>query len=325
MHGWRNLRGRKPPTQPRRILIAHHLLIGDTLMLTPLLAKLRERFPPAEIVLTVPVAIAPLYENQPYGVTVWPFDPRDPETMRFMFARRGFDLAFIPGDNRYSWLAHALGSRWIVAHEGEPGRYKSWPVDQLVAYPAFAAAWGDIVAGLVEGPAPAPYRTTDWRAPSSAPFELPVRPYAVLHLGASHPLKLWGAEKWQGLTRHLSGRGFEVVLSAGPGQDALIGEVDPDKKFTAFAGSLNLSQLWRLLEHSMVLVCPDTGVAHLGRVVGTPTVTLFGPGSAEAYGAGDFWRDAPYRALTLDDFPCRDQPLMFNRKIEWVRRCERTT
>jgi putative hemolysin len=32
---------RKSPREPRRILIAHHLLLGDTLMLTSLAAKLR--------------------------------------------------------------------------------------------------------------------------------------------------------------------------------------------------------------------------------------------------------------------------------------------
>src|ERR1700742_2931742 len=45
---------RTRPRQPSRILIAHHLLLGDTLLLTPLVAKLRARFPEAQIVLTCP-------------------------------------------------------------------------------------------------------------------------------------------------------------------------------------------------------------------------------------------------------------------------------
>src|SRR5450755_4208859 len=59
---------RRPPRDPRRILIAHHLLLGDTLMLTPLLAKLRARYPQAEIVMTVAGSFAPLYTSHPYGV-----------------------------------------------------------------------------------------------------------------------------------------------------------------------------------------------------------------------------------------------------------------
>jgi ADP-heptose:LPS heptosyltransferase len=323
--GLRMLGLRKLPATPRRILIAHHLLLGDTLMLTPLLAKLRERFPDAEIVLTVPVAIAPLYEHRPYAVTVWPFDPRSTATLKPMFARSGFDLAFVPGDNRHSWLALALGSRWIVAHDGDRPAYKSWPVDQLVSYPPAPAAWGDIVADFIAGPAPAAYRPSDWPAPGCAPFDLPEGPYCVLHLGASSPLKLWDKEKWRGLAQYLAGRGYAIVWSAGRGQEALVTEIDPDGSYRSCAGQLDLPQLWRFIQRSALLVCPDTGVAHLGRIVGTPTVTLFGPGSARIYGPGEFWRDAPYRAVTIEDFPCRDQPIVFKRKIEWVRRCERTT
>ena len=48
------LRRRDPvaPRDPRRILIAHHLLLGDTLMLTPLLKKLRTMHPQADIAMT---------------------------------------------------------------------------------------------------------------------------------------------------------------------------------------------------------------------------------------------------------------------------------
>ena len=73
-----------------------------------------------------------------------------------------------------------------------------------------------------------------------------------------------------------------------------------------------------------MLVCPDTGVAHLGRVVGTPTVALFGPGSATLTGAGAFWRETPYRTVTVDPFPCRNQRVLFRREVPWVRRCGRT-
>jgi hypothetical protein len=58
--------------------------------------------------------------------------------------------------------------------------------------------------------------------------------------------------------------------------------------------------------------------------VGSPTITIFGPGSATLTGTGDFWRNAPYRAVTVDPFPCRDQRQLFKREVAWVRRCART-
>lgn len=314
---------RRPPNRPNRILVAHHLLLGDTLMLTPLLAKLREQYPAAEIVMTTPKGIAPLYQKRPYDVTAIPYDPRDSGTLKALLNCGGFDLAIVPGDNRYSWLALAVGARWIIAFSGDRPAYKNWPVDRLAFYPGQSAAWGDMVAGLIDGSPPQAYRPEDWPAPDCAPFELPQQPYCVLHVGASTPLKLWNPEKWRALADSMTKCGLRIVWSGGPGEQSVVDEIDPDKSHLSFAGQLDLAQLWHLLTHARLLICPDTGTAHLGRIVGIPTVTLFGPGSPILCGAGEFWINSPYRAVTIDDFPCRDQHMLFRRTIDWVKRCGR--
>jgi ADP-heptose:LPS heptosyltransferase len=314
---------RRAPVAPKRILIAHHLLLGDTIMLTPLLAKLRERYPVAEIVMTVPRASAVLYQRQPYGVKAIPYDLRDLKSVHQLLRHRGFDLAFVPGDNRYSWLARALDARWVVAFAGDRPAYKSWPVDELVPYPDKPAAWGDLVAGLVAGPAPGPYEPSQWPAPDHEPFDAPLRNYCVLHVGASTPLKLWEAEKWRELAARLEQVGYEIVWSAGRGEQDYVDRIDSERRHSSFAGKLDLAQLWRLIQDASILVSPDTGIAHLGRVAGAPTVVLFGPGSHIVSGGGEFWRNAPSCSITIDPFPCRDQRILFKREISWVRRCQR--
>ena len=119
-------------------------------------------------------------------------------------------------------------------------------------------------------------------------------------------------------------RGVEPVWSAGRGEEAAAHECMAGTGQRSYAGTLSLAQLWRLLANASLLVAPDTGVAHLGRVVDVPTVALFGPGSATVSGAGAFWRNAPYRAVTVADFPCRDQRVLFKRELSWVRRCARS-
>ncbi len=314
---------RRPPANPRRILIAHHLLLGDTLMLTPLLAKLRERYPRADVVMALPESIAPLYAREPYGVQAVGWNPRAPSASA-IWRQAAFDVAFVPGDNRFSWLAQALGSRWIVAFGGDRPARKSWPVDELRRYPDAPAAWADIVATLVDGPAPALYRRGDWPDPPAASFDLPSRAYAVLHVGASTPLKLWDPRRWRALAAAIEARGIEPVWSAGHGEDAIVRDCAGDSRYRSYAGALSLPQLWHLVASASLLVAPDTGVAHLGRLVATPTVALFGPGSATISGAGAFWRDATYRAVTVSPFQCRDQRVLFKRELAWVRRCGRS-
>ncbi|HEY4998313.1 MAG TPA: glycosyltransferase family 9 protein, partial [Usitatibacter sp.] len=254
-----------------------------------------------------------------------PFSPSNSETARALLEEDAFDLAVVVGDNRYSWLAAAMRARHIVVHSGDSSWTKDVFVDEQRPYSQTPAAWGDMVADLVDGVAPPRYARSDWPAPTFTPFEKPARPYAVLHVGASTPLKYWVASRWLEVAADLERRGIDAVWSGGRGEESIVDTIDPANRYASFAGRLNLSQLWHLIAGARVLIAPDTGVAHLGRVTFTPSLTLFGPGSAVLCGSGDFWRDAPQRALTLDPFPCRDQRLLFRRELNWVRRCTRTT
>lgn len=313
---------RRRPAAPQRILVLHHLLLGDTLMLTPLLAKLRARYPRAEIAMTVAHAFAPLYAGRPYGVRVHPFEPTDLATFWPLLRAPRFDLAILPADNRWSWLARAIGARWIVGLAGDRPAHKNWPIDALVDYSSSPTAFGETAASLVDGPPPKVYAPADWPPPASDPAQIDGC-YAILHVGASTPLKRWPPERWRALAAWLEARGMLPVWTAGPGEGALLDAVRGDARHPCFPGTLSLAQLWHLMARARLLVAPDTGVAHLGRVVGVPTVALFGPGSAVICGAGAFFADSPYRAVTVDPFACRDQNVQFFRVVAWVRRCER--
>jgi ADP-heptose:LPS heptosyltransferase len=309
---------RQKPAQPQRILIAHQLLLGDTLMLTPLLAKLRERYPAADIAMALPAACASLYQSSPYGVRALPFSLRDARSIDALFRETPFDLAIIPGDNRYTWLAQALDARWIAAFAGDTPAYKNWLADELIPFPDAPGAWGDLAAQLVGGAAPAPYARAQWPSPLCASFALPQQPYCVLHAGASSPRKLWPASYWRQIAATLAARGYRVAWSAGRGEEHLVAECDGGRGFASYAGKLDLAQLWRLIENAALLVAPDTGVAHLGKVTGTPTVALFGPGPTRLYGAGEFWKAIPFYPVVLDDLPARNQTTLFRRAPPWL-------
>lgn len=317
---------RRKPLHPQRILIAHHLLLGDTLLLAPLLAKLRALHPQTDIVLVCPKAIVPIFAGRPFGVTALPFDPRDAASVRNVLRSGPYDTGIVPGDNRHSWLALAAGCRWIIAHRHDIPAWKNWPVNEDVPYPSTPAAWADLAADLVPGAAPRPYHPNDWPAPPHA--ELPdahllAQPYVVLHPGASTAVKRWPASRWLELAQFVVALGYMPVWSGGLGEVSLIRAIDPEQRYPTLAGRLGLGELWHLFAGAQAVVCPDTGVAHLGRLIGVPTVALFGPGNASIHGAGQYWRDMPFVAMTDAGMPCRDEPYIFRRRVEWVRRCDR--
>jgi ADP-heptose:LPS heptosyltransferase len=256
-------------------------------------------------------------------VRALPFAPSDSSTTRALLGEEPFDLAVVVGDNRYSWLAAALRSSHIVAHAGDRPWTKEILIDEMRPFAAEPAALGDMFASLVDGADPSPYARGDWPAPDAPPFDLPARPYAILHVGASTPLKQWLPERWLALARHLEGRGVNVAWSGGRGEEAIVARCDPERRYPSFAGRLDLAQMWRLLAGAALVVAPDTGIAHVARAAFAPAITLYGPGSAVLGGPGRFWRNVPQRAVTVEPFPCRDQQVLFRRRVEWVRRCGR--
>lgn len=320
-----SLRRKCPPGDtPRRIIICHHLLLGDTLMLAPLVAALRARYPDSEIAMTMNPVIAPLFAHRPLGLRPLPFNPRNPQTVRTLLREQHWDLALIPGDNRYSWLALAMGARWIRAFSGDRPAYKSWPVNEAINYPDTPQAWPDMNLALAGGTPPTvSWQPNLWVPLGTPPAVAPKSDYAVLHLGASSPTKFWPASHWQALARALSARGYQVVLTTGPGEADLLKAVDPAKSHVHVPGTLDLSAMAQLLRHASAIVCPDTGILHLARLTGTPTIGLFGPGSAPLYTDSRYFDPIPFRAIQKP-MECRNQPLLFKREIPWVERCSRS-
>ena len=94
---------------PKKILIAHDLLLGDTLLLTPLMKRIHEKYPNAQkFILAKPIFI-PLYTNTPYGFKALSYNPKSFLSLWGLWCEGPYDLTFIAGDNRYSWLARAIG------------------------------------------------------------------------------------------------------------------------------------------------------------------------------------------------------------------------
>ncbi len=136
-------RARRTPV--RRILVAHYLLLGDTILLAPLLKALAARYPDAERVVLARPAFAPLFAGRPYGATALPFDRRH-ATQRAVLDSGPYDLAIVPDDNRYAWLARAAGARRVVGFAADRPAWKNWMLDRAVAYPDRPGAWADIAA-----------------------------------------------------------------------------------------------------------------------------------------------------------------------------------
>ena len=109
----------------------------------------------------------------------------------------------------------------------------------------------------------------------------------VVHPGAASRSRQWPPERFAEVARQLRSRGQEVVVTGGGSERALAADVAhlaglPPTASTA--GQLDLPALAAVVARASLLVCGDTGVAHLATAVGTPSVLLFGPIAPSQWG-----------------------------------------
>jgi ADP-heptose:LPS heptosyltransferase len=93
--------------------------------------------------------------------------------------------------------------------------------------------------------------------------------------------RLWALEHWANVVSELIRSGYFVVLLGG--DDAALAaarltEAASPGAICNLAGGTSVAETAAVLRESRLLVTSDTGVLHLAVGVGTPTVSLFGPG-----------------------------------------------
>ncbi|MCX4092850.1 glycosyltransferase family 9 protein [Nocardia sp. alder85J] len=108
------------------------------------------------------------------------------------------------------------------------------------------------------------------------------RDCVVVHAGAGAAARQWPADRFAAVVAHLLVTGREVVLTGDEFDRPAALEIAaraglPQRQ--VLAGKQNLIELAATVAEAGLMVCGDTGVAHLATAFGTRTVVLFGPTS----------------------------------------------
>ncbi len=102
--------------------------------------------------------------------------------------------------------------------------------------------------------------------------------------GASIKERKWGADKFLLLAKRLANERINIVVVGGR-EEYRIGEmIEKSVNGLNFAGFLSLSKTSAIISQVDALVTGDSGIMHIAYGVGTPTVSLFGPGIKEKWG-----------------------------------------
>lgn len=319
-----------------RILVRGVNWLGDAVMTTPALLRLREAFPSAHVALLTPAKLAGLWPGHPAISEVIEFAPGEGV---FAIGRKlraqAFDLALVfPNSPRSAlemWWARiprrvGLARPWrnyfltdavpprrehVAMRKRSPGEIRRLLAGDPRAQPLplpFAAhhlhQYLHLVAAVGGNPAPlAPLISVSAGEMAAIRQRLQAtdRPIVGLVAGAEYgPAKRWPVERFIAAAKAIHAQtDCQILLLGGPGDAAVTGPIAAALPGGAvdMAGATTLRELCAALKACQVVLTNDTGPMHLAAAVGTPVVALFGS-TSPALTAPGLPGDPRHRLLT---------------------------
>jgi heptosyltransferase-2 len=276
-----------------RLLIRLPNWLGDTLMARPLLHAARARWPEAEIRAVGPEAPLPLLAADLPGVRfeAWPAAGGARGALTRSLRAWHADAALVlPPSFSSAWFAWGSGANRRIGFAGEargvlltdaiprPIRGDCHVSEEYLSLGARLGLEAVEVPSLVPTTASRTEAARLRREAGSSDG-----PYAVLGPGAAFgPAKRWPLERFAEVGERLRARGLGLVI-AGAGVDSA--ECSGLRARLAspvadLAGRTDLVTLAALCAGASVVVCNDSGLAHLAAASGAPTVAVFGSTSS---------------------------------------------
>jgi ADP-heptose:LPS heptosyltransferase len=235
------------------LLVLRALGLGDLLTAVPALRALRRARPEHRLVLAAPAGLAPLGRLTgavdavlPQPGLAGPLRLRRPALAVNLHGRGPQSTALLRATGPAELWSYGMGPRWPDGgHE----------VDR----------WCDLLRWYGVPADPADLALDRPEVPSRAPGAV------VVHPGAASGSRRWPVERYAAVAAALTTDGHRVVATGGPSERDLVAAVGAEPLAT------DLLELAALVAGAALVVCGDTGVAHLATAYGTPSVLLFGP------------------------------------------------
>jgi len=302
----------------QRVLIIRLRAIGDTVLCTPCLEVLKRWRPELEIDVLIEPLSAPILHGNPHITNLYVLPRSALSWRRFTerasviaaLRRRRYDLAI---DLR-GWRSSMIAMR--LAGPVECAVFAHLPLSRVasIRVPDSRMIWGKAHVHNVEHQLamlkwlgvpveeiPWPRIIVDPRADERvarrlAEMEIGGR-YAILHVGASNPSKIWAPARFARVAEYLWERyRLPSVVIAVPSEGHIAAAVSAAARCRPrVCTDLPLAETITLIARATLLLGNDSGPAHIAGAVGTPVAVIFGPTNPRFWGP---WTPTPHRIVT---------------------------
>ena len=276
-------RKRPIPRAVQSVLLIRLERFGDLILTLPMLDALRRRHPRASLTWLVRPVYADFLRQAVPGIEVV-------ELRSGALRKRRFDVAYeLHGHPRWIALARRHAA-WVSGH-GIRGAGFLLDHDSPLAG----------TAGIGSSMPPWLELTPAWSAAADAALGPQAEPFIVVHPGCGQPSKRWPEAQWREFLAQCAAHETPVILAGGPADQAVCAGLAAEGAVAAvLSGLTDWGTLAGLVARARAVVAPDTGIIHLARALGTPTVALFGPTDPARWAAAAGPRDR----VLLHKLPC---------------------
>jgi lipopolysaccharide heptosyltransferase I len=309
-----------------RILLIKPSAVGDVVHTLPVLAKLRQRYPAAQIDWLITPENADLVRYHPALSNVVLFDRR--RFARFgrnwsattgMFRllnqirRARYELVVdLHGQLRSALFTLASGAPFRVGFERtREGAWVSYshriPLPTMEAHAADRYLWLGQVLGF-DAAAPdftiyVPDEADENVARLLAKHRQLGRPLAVLVPGTVWETKHWRIEGFVEVARHLLATGRAVVLAGSPKDRPRCQQVaEACPEVCDLSGQTTLAEMIALVRRAALCVTNDSGSMHIAVALDKPVVSVFGPTNPRR--TGPYGRPSAVVQAEIECSPC---------------------
>ncbi len=269
----------------KKILIIGLSCLGDNLLLTPAIKRIRDTYKKAEIDIVIgPRAVEFVIEN-PWFSNYIVYDKKESifKLIKKLRKKR-YDLIV---DFRNSFIPFFLRSKYKLTFfkkEFFSEKFYSHECERIMSFIEPFFGKGEIKLYF-------PYPTSYKEKIKNLFNEIGIKSsdlVVVLNPGAKFEGKRWGKEKFARLAEELIKiYGAKIIISGSKEEKNLTRELKEmigKKGVFDFGGETNLRELAAVYEFSDLVVSNDTGSMHLACAVGANVVAIFGPSNPYRYG-----------------------------------------
>jgi heptosyltransferase I len=319
--------------RPESLCILRLSAIGDTCHVVPLVRTLQRVWPTTQLTWVIGRVEARLISLLP-GVEFITIDKRTglaaARGLRAALHGRRFDVllhmqlslraslvsTLIHANIRLGFdRARARELQWLFTNARIAARSRQHVLD---GFQGFLGALG-LPQGELQWNLPLPAAAQDY----AAALVPDAQPTLIISPCSAHPARNWRPERYAAIAEHaVQAHGMRVILCGGPSALERAMGASIERRIAVpivnQIGGDTLPQLLALLARASVVLCPDSGPAHMATMVGTPVIGLYAATRLERTGPylSRQWCVDRYEAAAQRYRHCSAEQLPWSEKIE---------